>query len=91
MNYLDLLIYIYIYIFFFFFFFLTPFFISPSPSKRPFPSSPRPLFQYEIKCPAFDMEMILYSHANETHFHKKVCVLGLIFESECFWDTEVAD
>ena len=34
---------------------------------------------------------IYYSRANETHFHKQVCVLGLIFESECFWNTEVAD
>ena len=26
--------------------------------NRPFPSSPRPLYQNEVKCPAFDMEMI---------------------------------
>ena len=30
------------------------------------------------------MEMILPSHANKTHFHKKGC------ESEAFWDSEVA-
>ena len=40
---------------------------------RPFPSSPGPLYQNEIKCSAFDMQMILHSHANNTHFHKKGC------------------
>ena len=37
------------------------------------------------------VKSVYYSHANETHFHKKVCVLGLIFGRECFWNTEVAD
>ena len=37
--------------------------------NRPFPSSPRPLFQNEGKCSAFDMEIIFHSHANKTHFH----------------------
>ena len=36
------------------------------------------------------MEMIFHFHANKTHFHKKGCVLGLVFESEGFWDSEVA-
>ena len=31
---------------------------------RPFPSSSGPLYQNEVKCSAFDMEMIFYSHAN---------------------------
>ena len=34
-----------------------------------FPSSPGPLYQNEVKCSAFDMKMILHSHANKTHFH----------------------
>ena len=38
---------------------------------------PRPLYQNEVKCSAFDMEIIFHSHANKTHFHKKGCVLGL--------------
>ena len=36
---------------------------------------PRPLYQNEFKCSAFDREMIFHSH----HFHKKGCALGLIF------------
>ena len=31
---------------------------------------PGPLYQNEVKCYAYDMEMIFHSHANETHFHK---------------------
>ena len=50
----------------------------------PFPSSPGPLFQDEVKCSAFDIESIFHSHANKTHFHKKGC------ESEGFWNSEVA-
>ena len=49
--------------------------------NRPFPSSPRPLYQ---KCSAFDMEMIFHSHANKTHFHKKGCALGLILQVTVF-------
>ena len=30
-----------------------------------------PLFQSEAKCEAIDMNMIFYSHANRTYFHKK--------------------
>ena len=36
------------------------------------------------------MEMIFHSHANKTHFHKKGCAPSLIFESEGFWNSEVA-
>ena len=36
------------------------------------------------------MEMIFHFHPNKTHFHKKGCVLGLLFENEGFWDSEVA-
>ena len=32
-----------------------------------------PLYQNEVKWSAFDMQMILHSHANKTHFHKKGC------------------
>ena len=42
------------------------------------------MYQNEVKCSTFQMEMILHSHANKTHFHKKGC------ESEAFWDSEVA-
>ena len=41
--------------------------------NRPFPSSPGPLFQNEVRCSTFDMEIIFHSHANKTHFHKKGC------------------
>ena len=42
--------------------------------NRPFPSSPGPLFQNEGRCSAFDVEMICHSHANKTHFQKKLVV-----------------
>ena len=46
----------------------------------PFPSFPGPLYQNEVKCLAFDMEIIFHSHANKTHFHKKSCARGLILK-----------
>jgi len=46
----------------------------------PFPSSPGPLYQNEVKCSAFDMKMSFHSHANKTHFHKKGGALGLILK-----------
>ena len=63
----------------------------PSRSKInwPFPSFPGPLYQNEVKCSTFDMEMIFQFHANITHFHKKLKVVPH-FESECFWNLEVA-
>ena len=39
---------------------------------------PGPLYQNEVKCSTFDIEMIFNSHANITHFHKKGCDLSLI-------------
>ena len=51
-----------------------------SSSSTPFPSSTGPLYQNEVKCSAFNMKMIFHSHANETHFHKKVCAVGLILK-----------
>ena len=43
---------------------------------RSFPSSPGSLYQNEVKCSTFDMEMIFHSHASKTHFHKKVVHLA---------------
>ena len=40
-------------------------------SNRPFPSSPGPPYENEVRCSTFDMEMIFHSHANKNHFHKK--------------------
>ena len=54
--------------------------------SRPFPSSLEPLYQNEVKCSAFDMGMIFYSHANKTHFHKKGCALGLILKVRVLGD-----
>ena len=36
------------------------------------------------------MEIIFHFHANKTLFHKKGSALGLVFENEGFWDSEVA-
>ena len=52
--------------------------------NRPFSSSPGPLYQNEVKCSAFDMEIIFHSHANKTQFHKKGCALGLILKVRVF-------
>ena len=52
--------------------------------NRPFPSSPEPLYQNEVKCLAFDMEIIFHSHENETHFHKKGGALGLVLKARVF-------
>ena len=54
------------------------------PGDRPFPSSPVPLYQNEVKCSAFDMEIIFHSHANKTHFHKRGCALGLVLKVRVF-------
>ena len=62
--------------------------------NRLFASSPTPLYQNEVKCSAFDMEMIFHSHANKTHFlTEEMCFERLStwphFESEGFWNSEV--
>ena len=57
---------------------------GPRKSISPFPSSPGPLHQSEVKCSAFDMGMIFHSHANKTIFHKKDCALGLILKVRVF-------
>ena len=57
--------------------------------KRPFPSFPGPLYQNEVNCSAFDLEMIFHSHANKTHFYKKGVCPWPHFESENFWNSEL--
>ena len=44
-----------------------------------FLSCSKPLFQSEAKCKANDMKMIIYSHANKTHLHKKGFLLLALF------------
>ena len=61
-------------------FYIWAYMETEPPFNRPFWSSPRPLYQNEIKCSAFDVEMIFHSHANKTHFHKKGCALDLILK-----------
>ena len=47
--------------------------------KGPFPSFPKPLYQNEV-----NVEMIIHSNANKTHFHTKGCALGLILKVRIF-------
>ena len=47
-------------------------------NDRLFPSSPGPLYQKEVRCSTFDVEMIFHSHANKTHFHMKGCAPNLV-------------
>ena len=54
------------------------------PSNRPFLSYPGPLFQNEVRCSAFDVEIIFHSHANRTHFHKKGYAPNLILKVRVF-------
>ena len=58
--------------------------------NRPFPSSPGALHENEVKCSAFHMEMIFHSHANKTHFTQERLCTWPHFESEGFWNSEVA-
>ena len=52
---------------------------KPEPkNKKPFPSSPKLPLQSEANCEAIDMNMIFYSSANETYFHKKGFSLSLV-------------
>ena len=41
------------------------------------------------KCYAIDTKMILYSHANNSHFHKEGFALSLVWK-EGFWNSVVA-
>ena len=58
--------------------------LANGPVNGPCPCSLRPRYQNEVKCSAFDMEMIFHSHANKTHFHKKSCELCLILKVRIF-------
>ena len=53
-------------------------------SNGPFLSSPGSLYQNEVQCSGFDMEMIFHFHENKTLFHKKDCSLGLILKVRVF-------
>ena len=53
-------------------------------TNRPFVSSTGPLFQNEGRCLAFDIEIIVHSRANNTHFHKKGCAPSLILKVRVF-------
>ena len=44
--------------------------------NRPFPSSPGPLYQNEVKCSALDMEMIFHSNEMKLIFPRKVVHLA---------------
>ena len=50
-----------------------------------FPSCSKPLFQIEAKCKANDIKMIIYSHANKTHLHKKGFLHLVLFWKWKFW------
>ena len=52
--------------------------------NRSFLSSPGPPYQNEVKCSAFDIEMIFHSHADKTNFHRKGHALGLILKVRFF-------
>ena len=58
----------------------SPVQLGLGPRNGPFPSSPGPLYQNEVKC----METIFHSHAKKSHFHKKGCGLGLILKVRVF-------
>ena len=53
-------------------------------TNMPFLSYPGTLYQNEVKCSTFDMKINFHSRANETHFHKKGCALGLILKVMVF-------
>ena len=48
------------------------------------------MYQNEVKCSAFDNEMIFHSHANKTSFSQERLCTSPHFESEGFWNSEVA-
>ena len=51
---------------------------------------PGPVYRNEVKCAAFDMEMIFHSHANKLIFTRKAQCNWSQFESEGSWNSEVA-
>ena len=52
--------------------------------KQAISEFPRPLFQNEDRCSAFDMEIIFHSHENKIHFPKKGCAPSLILKVRVF-------
>ena len=59
------------------------------PLNRPFPSSPRPLYQNEVRCSTFDKEWFFILLQIKLISTRKVVHLSY-FESEGFWNSEVA-
>ena len=49
-----------------------------------FPSFPKPLLQSEAEFIAIDVKMILQSHANKTHFHKKGFAVSFVLKVRVF-------
>ena len=62
--------------------------------NRPFPSFPKPLSQSEANWEARDIEIILYSRANKSHFtsvHKKGFAFTLVLKVRIFFcNSEIA-
>ena len=50
---------------------------------------PGPLHQNEVKCSAFDMEMIFHSHAKSSFSQERFCTWPH-FETGGLWNWEVA-
>ena len=53
--------------------------------NKPFPSSPEPLYQNEVKCSAFDMEMIFIFMQIKLIFSRKVVHLASLWKWG-FWE-----
>ena len=68
------------------FHFVNCYYNNPNSTKQLglFRVPPGPLYQNEVKCSVFDMEMSFHSHANKTHFHLKGCALGLNLQVRVF-------
>ena len=64
--------------------------VNRSFPSSPVPPPPVPLYQNEVKCSTFYMEIIFHSDANKSHFHKKRLYTWPHFDSEGCWNSEVA-
>ena len=58
-------------------------FVPGTAHKRSFPSTPG--LCIKIRCSAFDMEKILHSHENKTHYFSRLCTWPH-FKSEVFFE-----
>ena len=56
--------------------------------NRLFPSFPGHLYQNEVKCSVFDMEMISFSSKLNSFSQERLCTWPH-FESEGFWNSEL--